>query len=455
MSKAGGVIGLIAGIFGFIAAIITLMVGGLGAAFSANKAGTVVALGWGGILFSFLAIVFAAMTIVKPKVAGYGLIAVSILGAILGGTFVAICMGLALIGGFLAVVGAPKSVAHPVANELTGQLASDEAPTVPPKGKRWILVAGGASAILIGAALVANGNNFHPSGIDPLAQLDTAVASDLQAEGELSEIFALGGKSTDLQRENKLKEISGQVVRWNLPVYEVARSGDGFKVQTTSGTRIGAFGTNLIGTFVTLSPRSESERKQIENLKTGDLLSFKGRIAGGSFRSLKIDPAILVADTYERGVDPQNETVASSAMTPPIAAPAPSTATPVPSTVALELAPQPVPAITQATAPSVPPLVAVNGFAPSFDCAKVSTGPERLICTNQELSALDVVLMQTYKRFMSASPDKSTLKQEQNAWRKNERDACSTVDCIAKAYRDHIDDFEARSQYLSKPAEFR
>lgn len=36
MRKAGGIIGLVAGIFGTIAALITLVVGGTGAAFHAN-----------------------------------------------------------------------------------------------------------------------------------------------------------------------------------------------------------------------------------------------------------------------------------------------------------------------------------------------------------------------------------------------------------------------------------
>src|ERR1019366_6459372 len=80
VSKAGGIIGIIAGIFGFIAAVITLFVGGMGSAFNAAGATTVVGLGWGGILFSFLAIVFSAIAIARPKGAGIGLIIVSILG---------------------------------------------------------------------------------------------------------------------------------------------------------------------------------------------------------------------------------------------------------------------------------------------------------------------------------------------------------------------------------------
>jgi hypothetical protein len=37
MQKAGGIIGLVAGIFGFIAAVVTLFVGGIGGAFNAEE----------------------------------------------------------------------------------------------------------------------------------------------------------------------------------------------------------------------------------------------------------------------------------------------------------------------------------------------------------------------------------------------------------------------------------
>jgi len=109
MRKAGGIISLIAGVFGVIAAIVTLLIGGMGSAFEFSGSETVVWLGLGGILFSFLVIVFGALAInAKSKVIGGLLIVFSIVGAILGGTFVAIFMVLALIGGILAFFGARK-----------------------------------------------------------------------------------------------------------------------------------------------------------------------------------------------------------------------------------------------------------------------------------------------------------------------------------------------------------
>ena len=53
MKKAGGIVVLVAGIFGVLAAMFTLFTGGLATAFEAEGAGTVVGLGWGGVAFSF------------------------------------------------------------------------------------------------------------------------------------------------------------------------------------------------------------------------------------------------------------------------------------------------------------------------------------------------------------------------------------------------------------------
>ena len=112
MQKAGGIIALIAGILGFIAAIITLMAGGLVAGLenvsdADNSASTEIGtFGLLGIVFSFLTIIFGAIAIgAKSRIVGYLLIVCAIVGAITGGTFVAVCMVLALAGGIVATIG--------------------------------------------------------------------------------------------------------------------------------------------------------------------------------------------------------------------------------------------------------------------------------------------------------------------------------------------------------------
>ena len=111
MRKAGGIVALIAGIFGVFAAGFTLFTGGVGAALEAEGADTVLALGWGGVLFAFLTIVLGAVAMgAKGRVPGALLIVCAIAGAVLGGTIVAVFMGLAVIGGILAVIPPKQTV---------------------------------------------------------------------------------------------------------------------------------------------------------------------------------------------------------------------------------------------------------------------------------------------------------------------------------------------------------
>lgn len=105
MGKAGGIIGLIGGVFAVIAAIFTLLLGGFGAVFEAKDASTVVNLGWYGLAAAFLVIVFGAVAIAKPSVGAFGLFVLSLVGAVVGGSAVAICLALAFLGGLLAAIG--------------------------------------------------------------------------------------------------------------------------------------------------------------------------------------------------------------------------------------------------------------------------------------------------------------------------------------------------------------
>ena len=71
MKKAGGITAIIAGIIALFAAGFTLFFGGLGSVFGPEGADTVIGLGWGSMLFSFITIILGAVSIsAKGRVAG-------------------------------------------------------------------------------------------------------------------------------------------------------------------------------------------------------------------------------------------------------------------------------------------------------------------------------------------------------------------------------------------------
>lgn len=151
---------------------------------------------------------------------------------------------------------------------------------------------------------------------------------------------------------------------------------------------------------------------------TQDELSFVRKISADDLNK------IANAEARARPGSIRDAAKAAEAITP----------TPLPAQ-AQPLSAPPVVASVAEQAPLVSSAPAPITWAPSFDCAKVSTGSERLICSSKELSETDVKLAVAYKAAASVSVDKDSLRNAQNDWRKNERDACSDVQCMLGSYQ--------------------
>lgn len=79
---------------------------------------------------------------------------------------------------------------------------------------------------------------------------------------------------------------------------------------------------------------------------------------------------------------------------------------------------------------------------PSFDCAKASMNSEKLICSDRELSALDVRLANTYARIRNAASDKNALQKSQFDWIKNHQRICRDKACMVEAYHQRLRQLE-------------
>lgn len=415
MKKAGSIIGLIAGIFGIIAGFATLFMGGLAGAFNASGSGTVVGLGWGGIGFSFLVIIFSAISMsAKTRVPPSLLIVSSLGGIVLGGTLVAIVLALGLIGGVLALFGNYQKVA-------AGPLISDQSSTSS-SSKSKVLVIGAIVLVLLFAMVAyksgkGNSESVETSENQQILDLENVEASALKPYGELEQIYALGGNYTDIQRDNKTEEIKGSVVDWSLQVYDVKKTDDGYKIQTS--------GRGLIGTFINLTVRDAEEKAFVENLKTGDLIRVKAIIEDVSFRSLNLSPAVLYKKTEEVSqiTDSQNSDVVNQEG---VASPE---EVPVNETTSAEVA--------QVETPIEEPKITANEEVskPSFDCTKASTNIEKLICSNPELGNWDMKVSTAYSQAMSTAPQevKSSLKAQQQEWIKS-RNKCISSECLISVH---------------------
>ena len=78
--------------------------------------------------------------------------------------------------------------------------------------------------------------------------------------------------------------------------------------------------------------------------------------------------------------------------------------------------------------------VSTTSTSPSFDCAKASTSVEKMICATPELAEADAALARSYATAKASGADAGQLKSEQRAFLAI-RNRCSTVECVAEAYR--------------------
>lgn len=127
---------------------------------------------------------------------------------------------------------------------------------------------------------------LSPSDEELLSTLNNAEISQLSPSGELYEAFSIMSEYTDVQRENLEKELIGNTVQWQLPVYEVSKTSEGqYRIQTSIN--------RTVGTFLKLYTQSPEEVEFVEGLKEDDLINFKGTISGTFLRNIELDPAIL------------------------------------------------------------------------------------------------------------------------------------------------------------------
>jgi uncharacterized membrane protein len=105
------VLGLIGGIFGIIAGIMAMTIGGVASAFSADGANTITSLGIGAILLSVLGIVGAVVVRNKGKLGGLFMTIAAIGGIICVSYFYILSGILLIIPGIMGLVKKDQSKA--------------------------------------------------------------------------------------------------------------------------------------------------------------------------------------------------------------------------------------------------------------------------------------------------------------------------------------------------------
>lgn len=86
-------------------------------------------------------------------------------------------------------------------------------------------------------------------------------------------------------------------------------------------------------------------------------------------------------------------------------------------------------------------------YTTSFDCTKVLIAAESLVCHDPELANLDLKLARAYRTLLARSEQPEAERSTRMRWLADKRNACDSVACLRKAYRQRLKYFEGAPHY--------
>ena len=104
---------------------------------------------------------------------------------------------------------------------------------------------------------------------------------------ELATVINNKKSHSDPVTQNKVKEITGKIVQWDLEVFVCTKAVDYYQMVTKPTA-------NVPGTLLSVYPRNNQEKQYLEDIKPGYLITIKGKISGVRQGRIKIDPAIII-----------------------------------------------------------------------------------------------------------------------------------------------------------------
>lgn len=400
MGKAGGIVGLIAGIFGVGAALFTLLMGGAGAAFDATGFDRIIAYGWWGVAAAFMVIVFGAVAIFNGAVGAFGLLAFSLIGAVLGGTAVAIALALGALGGVLAAIGAKKwwpwagllaglAVAVPILISMGDPRQPDQqaaAPGEQPASPQIEQVAAEPAA-------------------DAVVSCASEPVQDAVKEDFLRVLMIEGGASSYARLSGMIGEKESIDARLASDMHRL------LPFLRLESIATGILPVDCVATLVFGEYRQFPIQAAYTPLPLADGRGYRAHatfeLPGSGMAQVNLLQGMqkgVLNVLFERELA-DREAKAGSIETPVTA-----TATPI---------------------------------APSFDCAKAGTDVERMICKSQELAKADAELAPLYRAALESAPDKQAFKDEGKDWIRL-RNGCYDEACLSHMYQTRIKQLRER-----------
>ena len=115
----------------------------------------------------------------------------------------------------------------------------------------------------------------------------TEAAVDRINSAELATVFKNKKSPNDPGTQNKIREITGKIVQWDLEVFVSTKSVNCYQVVTKPTA-------DAPGTLLKVYPRNNQDMKYLETIKPGYRITIKGKVAGFQQGRIKIDPAVII-----------------------------------------------------------------------------------------------------------------------------------------------------------------
>lgn len=102
---------------------------------------------------------------------------------------------------------------------------------------------------------------------------------------ELISALSFFSDKTSVQKNAVKERWNGKIVQWQMPVWNVSKSGKEYTVQSDS--------TNGIGVFCRIMTATEDARTELEAIRAGDMVTCKGQISGYTLGNVDVSPAYV------------------------------------------------------------------------------------------------------------------------------------------------------------------
>src|SRR3954464_1455153 len=91
----------------------------------------------------------------------------------------------------------------------------------------FVVLFGVPVAIALGQLILSSIGSVTRPATRTVQDIAAASVSSLRPDGKLAEVFGILSGATAVQREETKREITGKIVEWRVPVYDVDSSSDG------------------------------------------------------------------------------------------------------------------------------------------------------------------------------------------------------------------------------------